>query len=88
MAYKYCQSNAQQLFICAPYDTVGNWPVTLLEKFVIVSKRTGCGSKIDKQGGLPDEVMLGIGMEVMVTFNVETDLRLDMQMEREGRLSR
>ena len=53
-----------------------------------MSKRTGCGSKIDEQGGLPDEVMLGIGMKVMVTFNVETDLRLDMQMEREGRLSR
>ena len=46
-----------------------------------MSKRTGCDSKIDEQGGLPDEVMLGIGMKVMVTFNIKTDLRLDMQME-------
>ena len=74
MALKYCQSNAQQLFICAPYNTVGNQPVTLSEKFAIVAKQTGCGSKIDEQGRLPDEVMLGIGMKVMVTFNVEMDL--------------
>ena len=74
MALKHCRSNAQQLFICAPYDTVGDRPVTLSEKFAIVSKRTGRGSKNDEQGGLPDEVMLGIGMKVMVTFNVETDL--------------
>ena len=38
MALKYCQSNAQQLFICAPYDTVGDRPVTLSEKFAIVAK--------------------------------------------------
>ena len=74
MALKYCQSNAQQLFICAPYNTVGNQPVTLSKKFAIVAKQTGCGSKIDEQGRLPDEVMLGIGMKVMVTFNVEMDL--------------
>ena len=74
MALKYCQSNAQQLFICAPYDTVGDQPVTLLGKFAIVSKRAGRGSKIDEQGGLPDGVILEIGLKVMVTFNIETDL--------------
>ena len=86
MALKHCWSNAQQLFICAPYDTVGDQPVTLSEKFAIVSKQTGHGSKIDEQGRLPDKVMLGIGMKVMVMFNVEMDL--DMQIEWEGRLSR
>ena len=39
-----------------------------------MSKQTGHGLKIDEQGGLPDKVMLGIGMKVMVTFDVKTDL--------------
>ena len=82
MALKHCRSNAQQLFICAPYNTVGDQPVTLSEKFAIVSKQTGHGSKIDEQGRLPDKVMLGIGMKVMVTFNIETDL--DIVNEAKG----
>ena len=39
-----------------------------------MSKQTGCDSRIDKQGRPLDEVMLEIGMKVMVTFNVKTDL--------------
>ena len=38
-----------------------------------MSKRTGRDSKIDERGGLL-EVMLGIGIKVMATFNVEMDL--------------
>ena len=43
---------------------------------------SACGSKSDEQGELLDEVIVGIGMKVMVTYNVETDLDLESRTER------
>ena len=40
------------------------------------------GSKSDEQGGLLDEVIVGIGMGVMVTYNIETDLDLESRTGR------
>lgn len=41
------------------------------------------GSKQDEHGGLPDMTLLAIGMKVMVTFNIETDLDIANGMRGE-----
>lgn len=38
------------------------------------------GSKQDEHGGLPDLIMLSVGMKVMVTFNIKTDLDIANRM--------
>lgn len=70
---KYCQQKEQPLFICPAYDTIQGRPLTLSERFAVASKNMA-RSKINERAGLPNTVELCIGMKVMVTFNVETDL--------------
>ena len=63
------------LINCPAFDTIQGCQLTLEEKFAVVAKaRTGRGRNQREHGGLADEVDITIGMEVMVTFNVSTDL--------------
>ena len=62
-----------QIFLCRPFDTIGEWPVTLVEHFVISSNCSNRGSKQGEQGCLPNTTMLAVGMKVMVTHNIKTD---------------
>ena len=62
------------MFIHSSMDTVGDHPVTLSEHFAIMSNNSKQGAKSNEQGGLSDTIVVGIGMKVMVTSNVETDL--------------
>jgi len=49
--------------------------LTLEEKFAVAAKpKTGRGKNHHDRAGLADEVEVAVGMEVMVTFNVSTDL--------------
>ncbi|QRV90295.1 ATP-dependent DNA helicase PIF1 [Ceratobasidium sp. AG-Ba] len=63
-----------QLFICPAEDTVEGRPITSQERWDAVQSK-GPRSK-DRFGcnGLPDRVELAVGMKVMVTVNVETEL--------------
>lgn len=56
-------------------DTIQGRQLTLEEKFAIAAKpKIGQGKNWHERAGLADEVEIAIGMEVMVTFNVSTDL--------------
>jgi hypothetical protein len=65
----------QQLFISVAEDSIRGRGLTLQERFIVTSKRkpTGGKSRSDK-GGLSQTIQLAIGMKVMVTFNVKTEL--------------
>jgi hypothetical protein len=57
-------------------DTIKGRPLTRLERYVRAktqSKQSGQRGRNEKNG-LPDDVLLAIGMSVMVTLNVDTDL--------------
>lgn len=56
-------------------DTIQGHQLTLEEKFAIAAKpKIDQGKNWHERAGLADEVEIAIGMEVMVTFNVSTDL--------------
>jgi len=49
--------------------------LTLEEKFAIAAKpKTGWGKNRQERAGLADEVDITVGMEIMVTINISTDL--------------
>ena len=65
------------LLLCPAFDSVGGRPLNLEEKVALATKpKRGSRNKRHEHGGLPDEVELALGMEVMVTFNVSTNLDL------------
>ncbi|KIN92635.1 hypothetical protein M404DRAFT_115437, partial [Pisolithus tinctorius Marx 270] len=62
------QSQGVTLFTCPAVDTVDGRQLTLEEQFAVAAKPKGSrGRSRQERGGLPDEVHLAIGMEVMVT---------------------
>ena len=63
------------LYICPAEDTIGGCPVSNEEKIAILSGSKGSKSHIDR-GGLMKEVELAIGVPVMVTQNIQTDMDL------------
>ena len=59
------------LVLCPAFDTIEGCPLMLQEKFAIAAKlKGGRGCNRPERAGLPNEVEIAIGMEVMVTFNV------------------
>ena len=68
---KWCGDLKTRLFICPSLDTIKGSPLTLEERYALASlpKKS---KKRDK--GLPEFVHLAIGMKVMVTSNLQTDL--------------
>jgi len=73
------------LLSCPAFDSIQGRPLTLQEKFCVATKHNGNrGHNQQQRAGLPDEVELAIGMEVMVTFNVSTDL--DMANGAQGHI--
>ena len=73
---KHCQETEGRLFICPAEDRIKNWRLTLAERYGVAARNTahGSGKKRKRKNDLPDVVELAIGMKVMVTENVETDL--------------
>ncbi|KAF8673089.1 helicase family, partial [Rhizoctonia solani] len=76
----HCKQTENQLYICAANDTCkganGRRPLHLHEELVAargVSDGRGRKGRNEK-GGLPDKVYLAIGLKIMVTLNVQTDL--------------
>ncbi|KAG9074974.1 hypothetical protein FRC06_010349 [Ceratobasidium sp. 370] len=66
------------LFLCLADDMIANRLVTIDGKYVNAKKKktqkqADHGTWKDK-ANLPDMVKLAVGMQVMVTFNIETDL--------------
>ncbi|KIO13324.1 hypothetical protein M404DRAFT_18813 [Pisolithus tinctorius Marx 270] len=73
----YEQANMENILLisCPAQDSVGGRALTLPEKFAVAANpKSGRGCNRQQWGGLLDKVVLAIGMHVMVTFNVTTDL--------------
>ncbi|KZO92297.1 hypothetical protein CALVIDRAFT_547034 [Calocera viscosa TUFC12733] len=56
------------------HDTIGGRKITSTERYAILTKSRTRNKSRKERGGLPQMVPLAIGMEVMVTLNVQTDL--------------
>ena len=72
---KHCAETNHRLYICPAEDTIGGCPVSNEEKIAILSGSKGSKSHIDR-GCLMKEVELAIGVPVMVTQNIQTDMDL------------
>lgn len=70
---RHCKRRGVQLFICPAEDTMRGRSLTMLERYAAATKRSKRKGREEK-AGLPDEVQLAVGMKVMVTVNVMTDL--------------
>jgi hypothetical protein len=60
-----------QLFICPANDTIQGHSLTLRDRFAMAGAEQ---TKREEHGRLPDKLVMSVGMKVMVTFNVATDL--------------
>ncbi|CAE6416282.1 unnamed protein product [Rhizoctonia solani] len=73
---RHCTKNGVRLFICPAEDTIDNRRLTITERWEAGRKtphRKGDRGQRMK-ASLPDALDLAVGMEVMVTYNVETEL--------------
>ena len=70
MARTMAKRSGVTLFICKAYDHINGRSLTLSEKFAVVSKNSKGRGRQDERASLPNVVEL----QVMVTFNVKTDL--------------
>jgi PIF1-like helicase len=73
-AIKECALEHKQLYHFQAQDSISGRPVTLRERFLIANSNNKGSKNRKERGGLPDVVDLCIGMKVMVTFNIRTDL--------------
>jgi hypothetical protein len=73
---KMCREKGQSIFICRAEDTIRGRSIGLRERYALESHRGNSkrnrGSRTSKD--LPYQIEIAIGMKVMVTNNVETDL--------------
>lgn len=72
---KHCAESGNRLFICTADDTIKGQSLTIRERFAVAGRHIADdGKKRRQKDGLPDTVELAVGMSVMVTSNLETDL--------------
>ena len=69
---KLCSETGRQLFICPALDTIKGVPLTLEERYALASRHKNTRKRRNKD--LPESIYLAIGMKVMVTNNLQTDL--------------
>ncbi|KAG1816115.1 uncharacterized protein BJ212DRAFT_1504790 [Suillus subaureus] len=74
MTKNHCRRSGHQLFMCKAYDTIQGHELTLTERFTVTTKPNGRNAKQDERAALPNIIELAVGMKVMVTFNVNTDI--------------
>ena len=64
--------NSQQLLVCHAEDIIRNRPLSLHERYALVERSTRDGQR--KRKDLPETIELAVGMKVVVTSNIATDL--------------
>lgn len=69
---KWCADSKTRLYLCPALDTIKGSPLTLEERYALARLSGRGGKRRDK--GLPESIQLAIGMKVMVTNNLQTDL--------------
>ncbi|KAG2343167.1 hypothetical protein BDR05DRAFT_836661, partial [Suillus weaverae] len=80
----YCQQSHNQLFICQALDTVQGQRLTFEESFAVAMKLKGFQATWNKHTSLLNMIEIAVGMKVMVTFNIKTDL--DITNRTRGKL--
>ncbi|KAF8577433.1 hypothetical protein K439DRAFT_1364700, partial [Ramaria rubella] len=70
MLQKHCKEMKHTLYICNVYDTISKQQLTLAERYAMQKGR-------ETKNRLPDKIKLVLGMTVMVTTNVDTDLDVE-----------
>lgn len=71
-AQKWCSDSQHPLFICPALETIKGEPLTLEERYALANHAKN--SKRGRKKDLPETIHLAIGMKVMVTNNLQTDL--------------
>ena len=76
---KHCRSTGGRLFVCPAEDQIQGRRLTLAERYGVAARRAGVAgdgkrNRRKRVNDLPDVVQIAIGMKVMVTSNIETDL--------------
>jgi hypothetical protein len=69
---KACSESGQRLLICHADDKIKNRALSLRERYALAQRSSGDGRR--KRKDLPETIELAVGMKVMVTSNVATDL--------------
>ncbi|KDN39958.1 hypothetical protein RSAG8_08407, partial [Rhizoctonia solani AG-8 WAC10335] len=77
--YNHCRSNGHHLFLSPAYDTHKDKPLDSNAKALLRAQffagKSSDGTPVrGDPGGLSDVVFVAVGMKVMVTYNVETEL--------------
>ena len=70
---KCCTDSKTRLFVCKALDTIKGSPLTLEEQYALASLPKMKGRR-RRDKGLPELIHIAIGMNVMVTNNLQTDL--------------
>ena len=73
---KHCRERGERLYVCHAEDTIGGRPLTLAEKYRLESRHLQKNGRKNTRRArdLPRKIEMAIGMKVMVTDNIETDL--------------
>ena len=73
---KFSSSMGEKIITCKAEDTIKGEPLTLREQYALAARGTGGREHGKQQAGqdLPEMIDIAIGMKVMVTQNIETDL--------------
>ena len=76
--HKHCQGKKTKLFICTVEDHIGGRKLSLAEHYGVVARNRiqEGGKQRQKSNDLSAAVEIAVGMKVMVTSNVETDLNV------------
>ncbi|TFK78127.1 hypothetical protein K466DRAFT_457325, partial [Polyporus arcularius HHB13444] len=69
---QWCARKGCRLFICPAEDRVQGRPLTLRERRALLER--SATERRRRRKDLPEEVEMAVGMKVMVTSNIETDL--------------
>lgn len=72
---EYCRANGQRLHKCRPFSTIDGEKLTLRQEFGLVAENTKKGSR-GSQKNLDETLELAVGMKIMMTFNVQTEIEL------------
>ena len=75
MAKKLCRSNKKPLIVLHAVDTLAGHPLTVTEQYAVLTKPSTKKDGTNKErAGLVKIVEMEEGIEVMVTWNVHTEL--------------
>ncbi|KAG1792363.1 uncharacterized protein HD556DRAFT_1239539, partial [Suillus plorans] len=76
MTKNHCQRSGNRLFVCKAKDTIQGRELTLMKRYAVATKPSGRNAKQDERAALPNVIKLAVGVKVMVTFNVDTELNV------------